>query len=111
LYSTERFGNFSYTIPVAPGHYSVILHFSEPYFGPSGYGRGGIGSRVFDVYFNGVALIKDLDIYRETGGSTRALQKEFRGLRPNALGKLVFTFQPNRNYPCVNAIEILPEAS
>ena len=111
LYSTERFGNFSYTIPVAPGHYSVIFHFSEPYFGPSGYGRGGIGSRVFDVYFNGVALIKDLDIYRETGGSNRALQKEFRGLRPNALGKLVFTFQPNRNYPCVNAIEILPEAS
>jgi hypothetical protein len=109
IYSSERFGNFSYTFPVAPGTYTAILHFSETYHGPSNPGGGGTGSRVFDVYFNGVALLKELDIFKETGGANRALRREFHGLKPNALGKLVFTFQPIRNYPCVNAIEIIPE--
>jgi Malectin domain len=109
LYSTERFGNFSYTIPVASGSYTVVFHFSEPYFGPANYGQGGVSSRVFDVYCNGVVLLKDFDIYKEAGGSSRALRKEIHGLRPNALGKLVFTFQPIRNYPCINAIEVFPE--
>ena len=108
LYNTERFGNFNYTIPVAQGSYTAILHFSEAYFGPSNYGKGGSGGRVFDVYLNGVVLLKNFDIFKEAGGENRALKKEFRGLRPNALGKLVFTFQPIRNYPCVNAIEIIP---
>lgn len=109
LYSTERFGNFNYTFPVANGSYAAVLHFSEAYHGPSNPGGGGVGSRIFDVDFNGVALLKDFDIYKEAGGPNRALRKEFHGLKPNAQGKLVFTFQPIRNYPCVNAIEILPE--
>ena len=109
LYSSERFGNFSYTFPVAQGTYTAILHFNETYHGPSNPGGGGTGSRVFDVYFNGVALLKELDIFKEAGGANRALRREFHGLKPNALGKLVFAFQPIRNYPCVNAIEIIPE--
>jgi len=109
LYSSERFGNFSYTFPVTPGTYTAVLHFSEAYHGPSNPGGGGMGSRIFDVYFNGVALLKELDIFKEAGGANRALRREFHGLKPNALGKLVFTFQPIRNYPCVNAVEIIPE--
>jgi hypothetical protein len=109
LYSTERFGNFNYSFPVAEGSYTAILHLSEAYHGPSNPGGGGVGSRIFDVYFNGVTLLKDFDIDKEAGGANRALRKEFHGLKPNALGKLVFTFQPIRNYPCVNAIEIIPE--
>jgi hypothetical protein len=109
LYTAERFGNFTYTFPVPKGSYTAVLHFSEPYHGPCNAGGGGTGSRVFDVYFNGTTLLKDLDIYKEAGGANRALLRQFRGLRPDAQGKLVFTFHPIRNYPCVNAIEILPE--
>lgn len=109
LYSSERFGNFSYTFPVAQGTYKAILHFNEAFHGPSNPGGGGVGSREFDVYFNGVALLREFDIFKEARGANRALRKEFHGLKPNALGKLVFTFQPIRNYPCVNAIEIIPE--
>jgi len=109
LYSNERFGNFSYTFPVAPGTYTAVLYFTETYHGPSNPGGGGVGNRVFDVYFNGVALLREFDIFKEAGGANRALRREFHGLKPNALGKLVFTFQPIRNYPCVNAIEIIPE--
>jgi hypothetical protein len=109
LYSSERFGNFSYTFPVAQGTYTAILHFSEAYHGSSNPGGGGTGSRIFDIYFNGVALLREFDIFKEAGGANRAVRKEFHGLKPNALGKLVFTFQPIKNYPCVNAIEIIPE--
>jgi hypothetical protein len=109
LYSSERFGNFSYTFPVAQGTYTAILHFSEAYHGYSNPGGGGTGSRIFDIYFNGVALLREFDIFKEAGGANRALRKEFHGLKPNALGKLVFTFQPIRNYPCVDAIEIIQE--
>jgi hypothetical protein len=109
LYRSERFGNFSYTFPVAQGTYTAILHFNEAFHGPSNPGGGGVGSREFDVYFNGVALLREFDIFKEAGGANRALRKEFHGLKPNALGKLVFTFQPIRNYPSVNAIEIIPE--
>jgi hypothetical protein len=109
LYASERFGNFTYTFPVPKGSYTAVLHFSESYHGQSNAGGGGTGSRIFDVYFNGTTLLKDFDIYKEAGGSNRALVRQFHGLKPNAQGKLVFTFQPTRNYPCINAIEILPE--
>jgi len=109
LYAAERFGNFTYTFPVPQGSYTAVLHFSESYHGPSNAGGGGAGSRIFNVYFNGTTLLKDFDIYKEAGGPNRALLRQFHGLRPNAQGKLVFTFQPIRNYPSVNAIEILPE--
>jgi hypothetical protein len=110
LYGSERFGNFSYCIPVAPGRYTARLHFSEGYFGPEHPGHGGKGSRVFDVYCNGLILLKDLDIFTEAGGPARALVKEFKGLRSNAQGKLLFNFQPVENYACVNALEIIQEA-
>ncbi|MGH7968323.1 MAG: malectin domain-containing carbohydrate-binding protein, partial [Limisphaerales bacterium] len=47
LYSNQRFGNFSYSLPVAPGKYRVTLHFAETYFGPDNPGGGGAGSRIF----------------------------------------------------------------
>jgi len=109
LYASERFGNFTYTFPVPKGSYTAVLHFSESYHGPSNAGNGGEGSRVFDLYFNGTTLLKDFDIYKAAGGANRAYLRKFHGLKPNAQGKLVFTFQPIRNYPCINAIEILPE--
>jgi hypothetical protein len=65
--------------------------------------------RSFDVYCNGLALLRHFDITREAGAPNRSVDKVFRGLEPNALGKLVLNFVPVRNYACVNAIEILPE--
>ncbi len=108
LFATERFGNFNYAIPVADGTYTAVLYFSETLYG-AGTVSEGVGGRVFDVSFNGAKILKDFDIYKEAGGANRVVRKEFHGLRPNALGKLVFTFQPNRNNPSINAIEIIPE--
>ena len=109
LYQSERYGNFTYTIPVAQGSYRLTLKFTETYFGPTNPAGVGPGMRLFDVYCNGQTLLKDFDIAREAGGVSRSLDKVFHGLQPNAQGKLVLAFVPVRNYACVNAIEIVPE--
>jgi hypothetical protein len=110
LYMGERFGNFSYTIPVVrPGHYTATLRFSESWFGAKKPAGGGAGERVFDVYCNGVVLLRKFDIFKEAGGEDRALDKVFASIEPNAQGKLVFSFVPVRNYACVNAIEVVDE--
>jgi hypothetical protein len=120
LYSGERFGHFSYAIPVAPGRYGLTLRFAETYWGvpnrsPSlpdqnGSLEGGAGSRIFDVYCNGVALLRNFDILKEAGGPIRAVDKTFHHLEPDAEGKLMLTFVPVRDYATVNAIEVVDES-
>jgi len=109
LYSKERYGNFSYAIPVDSGKYAVTLHFAETYWGLDNPGGGGTGTRVFDVLCNGVALLRNFDIYKDAGGS-RALVKTFHGLEPNAQGKLLLSFVPVKNYASIRAIEVVDES-
>ena len=110
MFQAERFGNFRYTIPVADGRYTVTLRFAETWFGPAKPGAGGVGSRVFDVYCNGIALLRNFDIFRAAGGAQRAVEKTFRGVTPNAQGKIVLSFVPVVNYACVNAIEVVDDS-
>jgi hypothetical protein len=112
LYRGERYGNFTYDIPVAPdSRYTAMLHFTESWFGPGRPGGGGPGSRVFDVFCNGRALLRSFDVLSEAGGPLRGVRKTFRGLEPNAQGRLHFMFVPVRNYALVNAIEVVDEGS
>jgi hypothetical protein len=111
LYTGERFGNFSYAIPVAAGNYTLKLHFMETFFTslvPAPVCRG-VGCRVFSVSCNGVMLLQDFDISRVAGGEFRPVVREFRGLRPNGQGKLLISFSPKVNYAEVRAIEVIPE--
>jgi hypothetical protein len=120
LFAGERFGYFSYAIPVAPGKYRLTLRFAETYWGvenrvPSlpdqnGSLEGGVGSRVFDVYFNGAALLKNFDIAKEAGGAAIAVEKTFHNLAPDAQGKLLLTFVPVKDYACVTALEVEDES-
>ncbi|MBV8071352.1 MAG: hypothetical protein JO270_15695 [Acidobacteriaceae bacterium] len=106
LYASERWGHFSYAVPVADGRYKVTLKFCEGHYGRQNVGVGGVGSRVFDVYCNGVALLRDFDIYKEAGGEGRPLDRTFSGIRPTAQGKIVLTFVPIKGMACVNGIEV-----
>jgi hypothetical protein len=110
LYSSQRFGNFSYSLPVAPGKYHLTLRFSETYFGPDNPGGGGVGSRIFDVLANDRRLLHDFDVFKEAGGENRALDKSFSGLTPNAQGQIVLNFVPVVNYACVSGIELTEES-
>src|ERR1022692_420205 len=109
LYQNERFGNFSYTIPVAQNsRYTVTMKFCESWFGPGRPAGGGAGRRLFDISFNGHILLGNFDVFKEAG-SLRAVDKTFRGLEPSAQGKLVFSFVPRRQYAMVDAIEVVDE--
>lgn len=110
LFGTERFGHFSYAIPVdTRGRYTVVLHFAELYFGPSLHG-GGEGSRIFHVHCNGQTLLRNFDIYKE-GGSLNVVTRRFSGITPSAQGKINLTFEPVLNNATVSAIEILDESN
>ena len=110
LFSAERYGHFTYTIPVdTRDTYTLILHFAEFYFGPNASGVGGAGSRVFRVLCNGNTLLDNFDIYKEAG-SLHALTKTFYHLKPTAQGKLNIAFEPIVNNATVSGIEVLDES-
>ena len=107
LYEGERYGNFSYRIPLAPGRYRVTLHFAETWFGTPESNEPAGNSRLFNVFANGVALLRDYEVAKDAGGSNRAVTKVFKNLEPNAQGVLVLEFVPLKNYAEINAIEVV----
>jgi hypothetical protein len=110
LFRGERFGNFQYVIAVPPGQYAIVFHFAEAWFGPANPGKGGAGSRLFDILCGGVALKRNIDIFQEAGGSGRAVTWTAHGLEPNQQGKLAISFLPVLNYASLNALEVLDES-
>jgi hypothetical protein len=113
LYETERWGNFSYAIPVSPGKYSVTLHFAvrhgdwDQSSSPSGENRAAV-AHIFDVYCNGNALLKNFNLPLEARQSDVVIRKA-TGLVPNAQGKLLLSFVPVEGYATVTGIEVLPQ--
>lgn len=107
LYQGERFGNFAYHIPLAPGKYRLTLHFAETWFGMPESHEPALNSRIFNVFANGTALLRDFEIAKDAGGPNRSVVKAFENLEPNAQGILRLEFVPVRNYAEVNAIEVV----
>ena len=66
LYQSERWGNFSYSVPVPNGTYTLHLHFSENYFSAA-------GRRKFDVLAENTVVLNDFDIYAAAGARYRAV--------------------------------------
>lgn len=63
LYQTERYGAYSYEVPVSEATYDVELHFNELY-------QTTAGSRVFSVAVEGQMLFSDLDLFATAGHDT-----------------------------------------
>jgi len=63
LYQTERYGDFSYKIPIAQGSYSVVLKFAEIY-------HEAAGLRTFKVNIENKEVITKLDIFLRAGQNT-----------------------------------------
>lgn len=115
FYESERWGHFSYAIPVPPGRYTVTLHFIEhhPGNGPdrnalSAADSGVSKERVFNVFCSGKTILANLNILKEAGGN-RPLVRKIKGLEPNAQGKLLLEFVPVTHYAHVTAIEVVQE--
>jgi hypothetical protein len=107
VYQGERYGNFTYHFPLAPGKYRLILHFAETWFGTPSAIVNSHEHRLFDVYANGLALMRKFDVLREAGAPNKGIEKVFDGLEPNAQGELNIEFVPLANYAEVNAIEVV----
>jgi Malectin domain/Bacterial TSP3 repeat len=63
LYQSERYGNFSYNVPMENGDYEVTLKFAEIYF-------ANVGQRVFNVSLEGKTVISKLDLVAKVGPKT-----------------------------------------
>jgi Malectin domain len=109
LFVGERFGNLKYMIPVPPGKYTLTLYMSERWFGPNLGGNGGAGSRLFDIFCNGVAVAREFDVFKRAGGAERAVVQTFRGLEPNYQGKLEISLVPDKNLAILSALEVVDE--
>ena len=106
LFAGERYGDFTYEIPVPAGEYELRLHFAETWFGDANPGPGALGARRFDVFLGDEPLLADIDILREAGAENRAIVKTFRNIRPDRRGKVTLHFVSHQNFAMVNAIEL-----
>ena len=98
LFQTERYGNFSYDIPVANGTYTINLNFAEIFWTSP-------GARVFDVTVEGQSVIDDLDIFTQLGANT-ALIQEFLGISVTD-GELNIEFVTEVDNAKLSALEVL----
>jgi len=101
LYRTERWGkDFSYALPVPQGEYQVRLLFAETYVKKP-------GERVFDILINGERVLGNFDLLKSAGAMDKGLEKTFKGIRPDADGKIKIRFTASVQNAKVCAIEVL----
>jgi hypothetical protein len=86
LFQNERYGDFSYSIPIANGDYTLNLGFAETFW----EAPADLGNRVFDVSAQGVLILDNFEILVEAAKNT-ALIKSFSITVSGGSVDLVFT--------------------
>jgi len=102
VYQSERFGNFSYNIPLPNGTYQLTLKFAEIYSGIYS-----VGQRVFTVKIEGKEVLSNFDIFRRVRRN-RALDQTFPVTVTD--GNLHIEFISIANNAKVNAILVTAPA-
>ncbi len=113
LFESERWGNFTYAIPVPPGKYTLTLYFAARRVDPDQPAlpepeAKSAAARVFNVFCNGRPLLDNFDLASEARDKDVVIRR-FADLQPNAQGKLFLSFVPVDGYATVSGIEVLPE--
>ena len=105
VYQTERFGNFTYTIPglAAGGTFTVRLHFAEFFWTMT-------GQRVFNVSINGSQVLTNFDIIAAAGAANKAIVEQFTATA-NSSGQIVIQYSTVKDNAKSSGIEILPGGS
>ncbi len=96
LYETERWGNFTYAIPVSPGKYAVTLYFAARH-GEWDQSSSPDGDKVpvahiFNVFSNGSTLLKDFNLAFEAR-RTDAVIRKFVGTGAECAGEVAAEFR------------------
>ncbi|WP_224999710.1 malectin domain-containing carbohydrate-binding protein, partial [Cesiribacter sp. SM1] len=105
IYWTERYGNFSYNIPVPEdGYYNVALHFAEIYHGVKN--SNGVGARIFNVSVEGGQFsLNNYDIIAKAGGPATAVIERITGINVTD-GNLTVTLSSVKDYAKISAVEV-----
>jgi hypothetical protein len=101
VYQSQRFGNFTYTIPglTAGTSYPVVLYFDEFYWTAA-------GKRVFNVSINGTQVLTNFDIFAASGGEDKAIDETFTATA-NSSGQIVIVFTTVTDNAEVNGVAVL----
>jgi hypothetical protein len=105
LYQSDRYYradspvDMKYTIPLLPGFYDIVLHFSENYSG-----NFAVGKRVFDVLLEGSVVFSEVDIFAEVGAYT-AMQKAELNFQVTD-GALDISFRRDKENPKVSGPDL-----
>jgi endo-1,4-beta-xylanase len=86
VFRTERYGEFTYTIPgfTSGRAVSVTLYFQESFWSAA-------GQRRFNVAINGATVLTQFDIFAAAGGANRAIARTFNATA-NSSGQVVIQF-------------------
>lgn len=106
VYQTERYGDFTYTIPnlTAGASYTVNLSFAEIYWTAA-------GDREFNVLINGTQVLTNFDVFATAGGENIAIVKSFP-VTASASGSISIQFTTGAaDLPKVSGIQILSGGS
>src|SRR5437660_315457 len=105
VYQSNRFGNFTYTIPglTANASVTVRLHFAETFWTAA-------GKRVFNVNINSTQVLTNFDIFATAGGASKAVVKQFSATA-NSSGTVTIQFVTVTDNAQVNGIEVLSSGS
>jgi hypothetical protein len=101
IYQNWRYGDFSYTVPVPDGNYTLKLHFAE-------IQQAGPGQRMFDVLEDGKPLLNGFDISAQAGGAYTAVDQAFPVTVANGQIMIQFQTHPGSLPAAVNGIELTP---
>ena len=101
VYQTERFGNFTYTLPgLTPGAaYTLRLHFAEIYWDNA-------GRRLFNVAVNGTQVLGNFDVFAAAGGANTALVESLP-VNADSSGKVTVTFTSVKDNAKLSGLELL----
>ncbi|MGI4789571.1 MAG: Ig-like domain repeat protein [Janthinobacterium lividum] len=100
VYQTERYGNFTYTLPnLTPGaSYTLRLHFAENYWTAA-------GKRLFNVAVNGASALANFDIFAAAGGANKAVAETFL-VKADSSGKVTVVFTSIKDNAKLSGLEL-----
>jgi hypothetical protein len=98
IFSTERYGAITYTIPNRSGTQTVTLYFVETYVTAA-------GQRVFNVTINGQTVLSRFDIFATAGGANRAIARSFT-TTANASGQVVIQLTAVTQNPKISGLTV-----
>lgn len=101
LYQSQRYGVFSYAVPVPNGEYVVLLHWAEHY-----EANFGVGRRVFRANIEGT-LSGNIDIFAAVGGNASWVTKSIVNITD---GIFTLNLVEGVQSPSLAAIELLDNA-